>query len=127
MKEYLYGGYREGLGFPIIRERLSEVLKASTEEEYTLNEVGKKERCMKKSYQERNNKKATVHVFKASQEEVDVIRNLIDNVSGKHAYHMEIMKIIEEEAESYFQGQKTAEQVAEIIQSRVQLYLYENQ
>ena len=76
---------------------------------------------------DRKTAKATVHVFKATQEEVDVIRNLIDNVSGKHAYHVEIVKIIEEEAESYFQGQKTAEQVAEIIQNRVQLYLHENQ
>ena len=48
-----------------------------------------------------------------------MIRNLIDNVFGKHAYHVEIVKIIEEEAESYFQGRKTAEQVAEIIQPLV--------
>ena len=127
MKEYLYGGYREGLGFPIIRERFNEVLKASTEEEYMINEIGKRERCAKKHYQERDNKKATVNVYKASQEEANVIRNLIENVSGKHAYHVEIVKIIEEEAESYFQGQKTAEQVAEVIQNRVQLYLHENQ
>lgn len=66
-------------------------------------------------------------MFKASQEETGMIRNLIDNVFGKHAYHVEIVKIIEEEAESYFQGRKTAEQVAEIIQNRVQLYLHENQ
>ena len=127
MKEYLHDGYRDGLGFPIIRERFNEVLKASTEEEYMINEIGKRERCAKKHYQERDNKKATVNVYKASQEEANVIRNLIENVSGKHAYHVEIVKIIEEEAESYFQGQKTAEQVAEVIQNRVQLYLHENQ
>ena len=127
MKEYLLSGYRDELGFPIVREQLEEVLKASTEEKYMINEVGKRERCIKKHYQERDNKKATVNVYKASQEEANVIRNLIENVSGKHAYHIEIVKIIEEEAESCFQGQKSAEQVAGIIQNRVQLYLHENQ
>ena len=42
-------------------------------------------------------------------------------------YHVEIMKIIEEEAESYFEGQKYAKQVADVIQNRVQLYLLEKQ
>lgn len=37
-----------------------------------------------------------------------------------------IMRIIYEEAESFFQGQKTAEDVAGIIQNRVQLYLNES-
>lgn len=36
-----------------------------------------------------------------------------------------IMNIIREESESFFQGQRTAEEVAGLIQSRAQLYLSE--
>ena len=41
------------------------------------------------------------------------------------AVSTEIMNIINEEAAHYFAGQKTAEQVAETIQSRVWVYLSE--
>ena len=36
-----------------------------------------------------------------------------------------IVNIIEEEAGAYYAGQKTAEEVADIIQSRVSIYLSE--
>ena len=38
----------------------------------------------------------------------------------------QIREIINEEVQPYFEGQKTASEVAEIIQNRVQLYLFEN-
>ncbi len=44
------------------------------------------------------------------------------NTSG----NSEILTIIEEEAASFFSGQKTVDDVAEIIQNRVSLYLSEN-
>ncbi|MCI9141571.1 MAG: hypothetical protein HFH87_02980 [Lachnospiraceae bacterium] len=37
-----------------------------------------------------------------------------------------ILKIISEEADAFFQGQKTAEAVADVIQCRVMLYMEEN-
>ena len=37
------------------------------------------------------------------------------------------MKIIKEESAAYFAGQKSAEEVSDIIQSRVQVYLKENE
>lgn len=43
----------------------------------------------------------------------------------KFEYHPEIMKIIQEEAESFLAGYKTAKEVAEVIQNRVELYLKE--
>lgn len=67
-----------------------------------------------------------IEVYKASKNDVEAVRKLIENISGKHAYHNDIMNIIDEEAESYFCGQKSIEQAAKIIQNRVQLYLDEN-
>lgn len=37
-----------------------------------------------------------------------------------------ILQIVIEEAQEYFQGQKSEEDVARIIQNRVQMYLWEN-
>lgn len=37
----------------------------------------------------------------------------------------EIIRIISEEAESYYQGQKTVDEVAKIIQSRIRIYVNE--
>lgn len=60
-----------------------------------------------------------------TQEQID---RAIEFIEGLHnpAFEDEvIMGILYEEAESFFQGQKTAEAVAELVQNRVQLYLSE--
>lgn len=38
----------------------------------------------------------------------------------------DINKIIQEEAQAYFAGDKTAQEAAELIQNRVKLYVSEN-
>ena len=38
----------------------------------------------------------------------------------------EITAIITEEAESYYQGQKSLEEAVNVIQSRIQVYIHEN-
>lgn len=62
----------------------------------------------------------------ATQEEVDRILALIDDMEPLAAQcDKEIENIIVEEAESYFKGQKSVEDVMEIIQGRVQMYVNE--
>ena len=50
---------------------------------------------------------------------------MIDNTTKKREYVTEVQNIIEEEAGGYMARQKNFEQVSEIIQSRVQVYLTE--
>ena len=60
-----------------------------------------------------------------TQEQID---RAVDFIKGLHNMAFEdevIMNIIYEEAESFFRGQKTAEDAAGMIQNRVQLYLDE--
>lgn len=40
-------------------------------------------------------------------------------------YDQQIMVIVEEEAEAFFDNKKSAEEVAEIIQSRAEIYVNE--
>lgn len=63
----------------------------------------------------------------ATEEEIDSMRHLIDTAKGGRTVNNEILSIITEEAASYFAGQKTAKEAADIIQSRVQIYVSENQ
>lgn len=61
-----------------------------------------------------------------SQEEAASFQNLVDSIDHMYYYDQNIMNIVLEEAESYFNGEKSAEEVAEIIQNRVQTYVNEN-
>lgn len=61
-----------------------------------------------------------------TQEQLDQVIAFIESVHNPYYYNEEIMNIINEEAEAFFSGQKDAKAVAELIQSRVQLYVDEN-
>ncbi len=61
-----------------------------------------------------------------TQAQVDKVVALIQSVN-KSAYNNDsIMNIITEETGAYFSGQKSAQDVASVIQSRVQIYVNEN-
>ena len=114
----------DGTGFPVVRARLEKALEKSLEEEMTEDENGGRSPVYRISYFEPEND-VSILVEKADQADVDAVRELVEKASGKYEYHNEIQNIIEEEAEAYFQGQKSAEEAAAIIQNRVQLYLDE--
>lgn len=62
----------------------------------------------------------------ASQDEVEAVLALIDAARPMPFSDTgEVIRIISEEAEGYYQGQKTVDEVAEIIQSRIQIYVSE--
>lgn len=91
--------------------------------EITINDNGEISASAKKSYIEKDI--VSIQVYKCESEDVVQIRTLIDNISDKFKYNVEIQKIINEEVDAYMQGQKDIESVCEIVQSRVQLYLDE--
>lgn len=61
-----------------------------------------------------------------TQEEVDTVLALMEVARPVSDANTEIMNIINEEAAAYFKGQKSADEVADIIQSRVQMFVSEN-
>ena len=60
------------------------------------------------------------------QEQVDRIVSFVESVNKRGYYNEAISNIISEEAGAYFSGQKSARDVAGVIQSRVQVYVNEN-
>ena len=50
----------------------------------------------------------------------------IETAQNEESMNTEILNIISEEASGYFEGQKSVEDVAAVVQNRVQLYMNEN-
>ena len=58
-------------------------------------------------------------------ENLDTFDELVNSVTGVYEYDSALMEIIWSEAQGYFAGDKTAEDTAKIIQSRVSIYMAE--
>lgn len=61
-----------------------------------------------------------------TKEEADKLYEFICSVNQPYTYDEDLWNIVSEEVEPYFEGQKTAKEVANIIQSRVQIYINES-
>jgi len=64
-------------------------------------------------------------IYAADEEDIAVIKDLIEKAEPKQLDASQIGIIIAEEAEAFFQGQKRVDEVAGIIQNRVLLYMNE--
>lgn len=62
----------------------------------------------------------------ATREEVDQVLALIDAAKPFPFGTKQLFNIIEEEAEAFYQGQKSVDEVADIIQRRVEIYVSEH-
>ena len=67
-----------------------------------------------------------LNITNATDEDVQEFLAIFEKADEVSTQDTAIMAIIEEEVASYFQGQKSADEVADIIQSRVDIYLKEN-
>ena len=71
-----------------------------------------------------NNETVEVELEPLTQAEADALLHLIETATCAMV-DAETIAIVQEEAAAFFSGDKTAQQVAEIIQNRVQLHLWE--
>lgn len=66
-----------------------------------------------------------VTVYAMTEQEYDMFMDLLKDADRLMTYDSSIMQIISEEAGVFFAGQKTAQECANVIQSRVELYVNE--
>ncbi len=66
-----------------------------------------------------------VAIYSMSQAQYDQLMELINSITQISRYDDDILNIINEEAEAYFSGQSTAQDTANMIQSRVKIYVNE--
>lgn len=122
-----------GYGFSANRKQLEKAAKEAVEPEYLLDENGNRVLdengepiamggISSMSYSD--GWSYTFHV--PTQEEVDTVMALIEAAKPISYANADIMNIISEEADAYFKGQKSVDEVAGIIQSRIQIFVSEN-
>lgn len=109
-------------GFPILKSALDKMLEKETEDEYYVDADGNKQITSKSVW---STDDFTVEVYAATQEQVDRVREMIDTAQPDIGIDQQLFAIINEEAQAYFDGQKTVEDVASLVQNRVQTYLNE--
>ena len=63
--------------------------------------------------------------YALSQEEADKLTELVTGTTRTLSQDESIFSIVEEQSEAFFQGQKSAEEVARLIQSKVNIYVNE--
>lgn len=107
---------------PVLKSAFLNKAKEATERSYWLDEDGNKEYYDDTWYI--NGEEIVLEPF--TQKEVDAICEFIYTVNRTAYYNDDIRNIITEEAEAYFSGQKSVQEVVDIIQSRAQVFVNEN-
>lgn len=112
------------IGFPIRISATEKQLEEAMKPEYTTDENGNQIEMEKCQWQFDD---FDVSIYAATQEEADELMTLLQSATYLQTnVYSEMSDIIIEEAEPFFKGQKTAGEVANIIQNRIQVYMNEN-
>lgn len=67
-----------------------------------------------------------VEIKPASQEQVDMYTDLVNSTKKVQDYDESLMEIVQEEAKTYFAGEKSLDETVKIIQNRIETYVNEN-
>ncbi len=67
-----------------------------------------------------------IEILPPTQADIDQVMGVIKSANSLTNYSQNIIEIINEEAQSFYNGQKSAAEVAKIINGRVQIYVNEN-
>ncbi len=123
MRSFMLDDYQENIewGLPIKQSALDELAAKAQEKPYYIDENGNKvENSSVWGIGD-----IEVEIAELSPEETKQVVDFIESVTQTMNYEQKIIDIITEEAGAFYEDQKTSEEVADIIQSRVSLYLSE--
>lgn len=113
-------------GFPIDNDKLEEYLKEACIPEYELDEDGNptgNEITSGYSWEDLD-----LELYALTEEQANAIKALTESVTSLNQfedYAGDVLNIIEEEAQAFFEGNKTAKEVSDVIQSRVNIVINE--
>ena len=108
---------------PIHKAAFDKQMEVAMEAEYYTDENGEQVESPKMTYGWDN---FQVSVYAATKDEVAEYKGILENASVLASYDESIMVMINEEIEPFFKGQKTAGDVANIIQGRVKIFVNES-
>ena len=118
-------------GFPTRKDMLEEMFTVASTPDYIYDENG--EIMLDEQGNKMENPKTSwgydnwqADIYAATKEQCDAVRALLDQGEMTSTMDQGLYDIIAEDADAFFQGQKSAQEVATIIQSRAQIYVDEN-
>lgn len=124
MRQYLLEDYQSQIsyGWPLSLSRVETLKQEAMQRPYWLDENGEKVEYDDTYWINEQD----IVIPPMNQEEVDTVMELLTSVTQLSTYDENLNNIVYEEAEAYFSGQKSAQEVASIIQSRASIYVSEN-
>lgn len=124
IRYYLTPEYQDNIsyGWPVLQSSLDTRMKAALERPFYLDENGQKVEYDDTYYI--GGMEITLDPL--TESDCERVRGFLNSATEVYAYDTAIMNIVNEEAAPYFDGQKTAAEVADIIQSRIYIYVNEN-
>ncbi len=124
LRQFLTKEYQNEINyeFPITREAFEKLAKESMEREYWLDDDGKKH--YEDDYYWIGD--TQVIIPPCDQKDIDTVRSFVESLSLVYSPNKNVTNIVNEEASAFFSGQKSAKEVADIIQSRLSIYVNEN-
>ena len=121
--------------FPISQEAFDKKMTSVMTEQYQLDvngeqvdwdEDGEPDKMCIGTYEVVENGESTwQQVYALTQEDIDQILSVINSATGIVDYDDEILSIVSDEVSAYFAGDKDVQTTANMIQSRVNLYVQE--
>ncbi len=111
-------------GFPVMCSALEKQFEKDMQTEYYEDVDGEKKERPKSWWTTGRNGEVTVEVYAATKEQIDKVRGMIETAEANHI-DSKMLEIIMDEAKSYFDGQKSAQETASLIQNRMQIYVNE--
>ena len=113
-------------GFPCLKSAFDVTGDYAQERIYWVDPTtGEKEYYDESYYDEKTGKEIPIRPI--SDERLNYVKERIKKCDTLRSYDEEIINLVNEEAAAYFAGEKSADEVARIIQSRVSIYVRENQ
>lgn len=124
LRYYLTEEYQDTLQwtFPISKKEFMEKAEEGLHKPYYMDENG--EKAEYDIYFDINGE--SIPLDPLNQEQLDQLVNVVTSVEKKAYYNRDIENIVTEETAAFFEGQKSAKDVAQIIQSRAQIFVDEH-
>ncbi len=110
-------------GFPVCRSVLEERLEDAMETEYETDENGREQPVVK--HRVLFEGEEPVDIYSITQEQADRLLALLEGARHCSQTDNKIYRIFLDEAGSYFSGDKSLEETADVIQARVSMYVAE--
>ena len=107
---------------PIHKEAFEKQLDDAMEKVIYTDENGKEVEQVKMSYVYED---LEIEIYSATKEEAEAYKKIVEGATTLATYDRQIMTIVEEEMEAFWDNKKTAEEVSKIIQSRAEIYVNE--